>query len=1184
MGPMSSAEQLCPTCQTPIAEGHKFCAGCGQPVSVSCPGCHTAISATFKFCPACGAPVKAAAEAPARPKTGTGPLPARRGTGELAGHPGDRRVVTVLFTDVSGFTSMSEKLDPEEVTDVINAFFRVLTEPIYQFGGVVDKYIGDAIMALFGAPVAHEDDPARAVMAGWEMQKAAKRFADRLEQRTGIRLRVRIGINTGLVVAGSVGGQQRQDYTVMGDTVNLAQRMESSAPVGGILVTHETYRQARHLFEFNPRDPVQIKGKAEAVQTYEALRPLPQPHLATRPQAPIVGREEEATVLGGVLAEAATGKPQLAELVGEAGTGKSRLVHEVCRRADIAPIVARCQSFQHHVPYALLGRLLEEWLDLPAERTPEAAHERMLAAFEGLPDFPEPERAVVFLAHLLHHDIETPELAALSPQQRRSAAFKALSDLLVALARDRGAPLVLVFDDLQWADEASLQWLPDFLTHLVGLSEGSMVDAQDGAVAVPVAVVTAFRPHEAAPAIAEIPNLGRSRLALTPLAEGESTQLLGRLLGLPDEGGALPADLRALARSVLARAEGNPYFLEELVAGLVDGGVLVKVPPDAATDGTKTAGGQPTTSAGTWTVTQRGALTLPPTVNGVVASRLDRLSPPLRSALQLASVLGRTFSVDMLGRVRPADDYPHLLAELSRGGFVTAEGPGEFAFAQQIVQEVAYASMLLASRRELHMKAAQALEEANLLAPETLARHWTLAGDRARAAYYLWQSGDQARANFANSEAVDAFKQALAHLDTLTTEGAAPEEPRRSIVLRSLAEVETVAGDSDSALEHLEQALVGASDAPERARVHQARGAAWERLGQFPTALAEYETALWQLGAEPASTELAARIRIDTAFLHFRLGDQPTCIKLCSAALDLLKDVQALRDKALAHSILGLCLFQQSRYAEAAEHHRYALRLREDAQDFYGVAASRNNLGLIGSHTTAWSEAVGHFTAALEGFGRVGDLGKVSLVEGNLGMLLCRQGDLPRSESHLRHALEIHVRLKNQFGIGSTLAMLGLVKIENQQAEEALPLLTQALGGFEATGAAEQQAEIHQLLGRAHLDRAAPDLAAPALARALALARQSGEKVQEGVTLRLQARLAHAGGDGLAAQARIAEALAVLEPTGNHHELARALVDAAEIHAAAGRHSEADGAQRKARELFEALGARLDLARSGVPA
>ena len=1072
--------------------------------------------------------------------------------------PGDRRVVTVLFTDVSGFTAMSEKLDPEEVTEVINAFFRVLTEPIYHYGGVVDKYIGDAIMALFGAPIAHEDDPARAVMAGWEMQKAAKRFADKLEARTGIRLRVRIGLNTGLVIAGTVGGQQRQDYTVIGDTVNLAQRMESSAPVGGILVTQETYRQTRHLFEFNPRDPVTIKGKAAPVLTYEVLRPLPQPHLALRPRAPLIGRAVERDRMRQVFDTVTRGQPAFAEIIADAGAGKTRLATDCCESRGLTPLMVRCQSFQTHVPYSMIGRLLEAWLDLPTERSPEMTHERLQAALTDLPSLAERGRAVMFLAHLLHQDFETPELAALSPQQRRSAAFKALSDLLVELARAASEPLVLLVDDLQWSDEASLHWLPEFLEYLVGLHRGSSVDGTACSQAVRIAVVATYRPDTLVPDVAD---LERVRLALRPLGNDEAASLLAALLEQPGDLTEWPVDLRNLGRTLLSRSEGNPYFLEELVAGLVDSGTLVRL------------------ETGAWQVRQgSGGVTLPPTVNGVVASRLDRLSPALRGTLQLASVLGRTFSLEMLGRMRQSADLTEQLADLSRGGFVMAAAPGEFTFSQQIVQEVAYASMLLATRRELHVKAARSLEEANLMAPESLARHWMLGGDKGKAALYLWQSGDVARRNFANIEASDAYQQALACLDELEIP---PEKPQRATLLRSLGEVETIAGDPEAALGHLEKALAESRESLEQAQGHQARGAAYERLGRFPTALTEYQAAMALLVGTPA-TELSARVRIDTAFLHYRLGDQARCIALCSEALDLLKELPAFRDKAMAHSILGLCLFQQSNFGEAAKHHRYALHLREEAQDWYGVASSRNNLGLIGSHTTAWGEAVGHFQAALEGFAKVGDLGKVSLVEGNLGMLLCRQGDLARAEVHLKHAWEIHQRLKNQFGVGSTLAMLGLVKIEDGQPDAALPLLSMALEGFEAIGAAEQQAEIHQLLGRAHVDRGSLDLAGPALARALELAIGSGEKLQEGVVYRLKARLARLGGRQDEAAEHIRHALTLLEPTGSFHEIARGLVDASEIYAAVGRKADAQDARKRAEALFKELGANLDLARLGL--
>ncbi|MBU6430201.1 MAG: zinc ribbon domain-containing protein, partial [Cyanobacteria bacterium REEB65] len=229
----------CPQCSGPVQIGQRFCARCGTALIATCPRCKAEIASGQRFCGSCGH-LAAAATVP-------GPLP---GTKQPQAAEGDRRIVTVLFMDVSGFTSMSERLDPETVADIINNFFKVLVEPIYRYGGVVDKYIGDAIMALFGAPISHEDDAERAVRAAWEMQLRAAKYAADLESRTEIHLKVRIGLHTGLVVAGKVGSSQRADYTVMGDTVNLAQRMEASAKVGKVLVTAQTYQQAKDAFEF----------------------------------------------------------------------------------------------------------------------------------------------------------------------------------------------------------------------------------------------------------------------------------------------------------------------------------------------------------------------------------------------------------------------------------------------------------------------------------------------------------------------------------------------------------------------------------------------------------------------------------------------------------------------------------------------------------------------------------------------------------------------------------------------------------------------------------------------------------------------------------------------------------------------------------------------------------------------
>lgn len=258
----------CTQCSTSFEPTDKFCRECGtRRPPQACMACDTALLPQARFCIQCGAPVESSAIASVPAEVGAA---MRRPTGEL----GDRRVVTVMFTELIGLASMTERLDPEEISDLVNQFFAVLTEPIYRFGGVVDKYIGDSVvMSLFGVPTVQPDDPWRAVNAAWAMLAVARDFASALEPRIGVRLQIRCGLNTGMVVAGEVGGAQKRDFTVMGDTVNLAQRMEANAPVDGILVASETYRATKDAFAYRVLEPIKVKGKELPVAVFEVLAP-----------------------------------------------------------------------------------------------------------------------------------------------------------------------------------------------------------------------------------------------------------------------------------------------------------------------------------------------------------------------------------------------------------------------------------------------------------------------------------------------------------------------------------------------------------------------------------------------------------------------------------------------------------------------------------------------------------------------------------------------------------------------------------------------------------------------------------------------------------------------------------------------------------------------------------------------
>ncbi|MBM3274541.1 MAG: AAA family ATPase, partial [Candidatus Sericytochromatia bacterium] len=467
----------------------------GRPIVISCPGCRQRIAAGSRFCTFCGAKIPDASEAVA-----------------------DRRIVTVLFIDVSGFTAMSEQLDPEAVSHIINDFFHVLVDPIYRYGGVVDKYIGDAIMALFGAPVAHEDDPERAVRAAWEMQVSAQEFSLNLERQTGIGLKVRIGLNTGLVVAGAVGGSQRADYTVIGDTVNLAQRMEANARPGKILVTSETYHPTKHAFLFDPLAPITVKGKSEPVEVYEVVGPRPRAFRAVEDDIRVVGRDAELERLEDAWRRAKAGKPQAVLLSGDVGQGKSALSRRFLSaiRPDARIHGARCLSYEQQTAYALVGNLLLGCLELPefAPSAQIAAHLRQFLS--GI--FPDDAGLADRLGHLLGLQPERPDMRSLSPRQLRTSAFLALNDLIVRLASQ--GPVVLSLEDLHWADDASLEWIRSLLDRLGGAASDC-----------PVMVLIQARPDNELHAPELDGPLAFMTIALRPLDKASSLDLGAMLLG-----------------------------------------------------------------------------------------------------------------------------------------------------------------------------------------------------------------------------------------------------------------------------------------------------------------------------------------------------------------------------------------------------------------------------------------------------------------------------------------------------------------------------------------------------------------------------------------------------------------------------------------------------------------------------
>jgi class 3 adenylate cyclase/tetratricopeptide (TPR) repeat protein len=636
----------------------------------------------------------------------------------------------VLFADTVGFTALARGIDPEVVHEVMDHCFAILTAQVHRFEGTVNQYTGDGIMALFGAPIAHEDSPRRAVHAALGMQRALRDFGHDLQAQRGLRLQMRIGLHTGLVVVGKIGDDLRMDYTAVGDTTNLAARVQQLAQPGTVMISEATHKLVAGFFEMRDLGGHAVKGHTEPVRVYEVLRTRERRTrlevAAEHGLTPRVGRDRELTTLLDLFQQAKAGQGQVVSITGEACIGKSRLVLE-CRRALAAAgetvtwLEGQCLSFGQAIPFLpVIDQLRTNFGIEEADREPE-----IIAKVEdGMRHMGALDAHIPAICYLLAVDPGDEALTAMEPAARR----KQLVDAVLALSL-RGAqlrPLVLVYEDLHWIDTST---------------EALLGTLQDAIVGVPLLLLLTYR-------VGYTPPFGsrsfHTTLTLQSLSEADTVTMASRILGTE----RFPEELKA---ALLEKAEGVPLFVEEVVKTLLDVGALQR-------------------ENGSYRVVQGLAETrVPDTVQGIIMARLDRLGEEGKRTVQLASVIGRQFLVRLLERIAdlpgPLDG---LLTELQTLELIYRQGllpEPAYVFKHAMIQDVAYNSLLLRQRRALHRAVGVAIED---LYPERLAEHYAelayhfMQGEMwAKAMEYSTLAGDRAAEAFANTEAKAHYACAL---------------------------------------------------------------------------------------------------------------------------------------------------------------------------------------------------------------------------------------------------------------------------------------------------------------------------------------------------------------------------------------------------------------------------------------
>ncbi len=715
-----------------------FCNQCGNSMAALCSACGQSNPADSIFCNQCGKRLNGSQAPPPRqerqPLAYTPKFLADKILTSHASIEGERKLVTVLFADVAGFTAMSEKLDPEDMHAIMDGCFTILMNEIHKFEGTINQFTGDGVMALFGAPLAHEDHAQHACYAALAIQKELKGYSGMIQQRYGVAFHMRIGLNSGPVVVGAIGDNLRMDYTAVGDTTNLGARMESLAEPGTIRVSRNTVQLVRKYFEFNALGATHVKGKSEPQETFELNGAS---RLTSRLDASAAhgltayaGRREELAILTESSEKAFSGKGHVVGVKGDPGVGKSRLIYELRRSIGrrLAYFEGRCVPFGKPIAFLPLRDILRRYLDSSEVDDPQSVTQKIRHHIQKLGL--EADDALAAFQDLLALPVDSQTWPNLSPKERKQKTFEALRDFL--LYASRKDPLILVVEDLHWIDNASEAFL-DFL-----------IEALNGTA---ILLLLIYRPeyrHD------WVNRPGFHEITLAQLPQETGAEVIGSILGDADVASAL-------IRFVLQRTDGNPLFMEELTRTLLENGSIRmesgRYGLDKTADTTK----------------------VPENIHGIIAARMDSLEDEVKRVVQLAAVIGRDFAHRVLQSITgQKEKLDASLETLQEMGFIYRKNRYPeltYTFKHALTQEVAYKSLLRRKRARYHADVAGAIER--LYAQrieesyEVLAYHYDRSEDAQKAYEYLRFSGEKAiRAHFL-WEAYDYLKKALGALDRL---------------------------------------------------------------------------------------------------------------------------------------------------------------------------------------------------------------------------------------------------------------------------------------------------------------------------------------------------------------------------------------------------------------------------------
>jgi class 3 adenylate cyclase/tetratricopeptide (TPR) repeat protein/energy-coupling factor transporter ATP-binding protein EcfA2 len=1016
----------CPKCQTENPETRKFCKECGAKLILVCPDCHFENLPTDKFCGECGTALDKPKEAPpinySEPKSYTPKFLADKILTTRSSIEGERKLVTVLFADVANYTAIAEKLDPEEVHQIMDGCFRILMDEIHKYEGTINQFTGDGVMALFGAPVAHEDHAQRACYSALSIHKAMEEYGERIKSERGVEFRMRIGLNSGPVVVGSIGDDLRMDYTAIGDTTNLASRMESTAKPGTILVSTHTHKLVKDFFKFESLGRVPVKGKEEPQEAYELLATS---EVKTRIEAAavsgltkFVGRRREMEALQEALERTRSGSGQVVGIVGEAGVGKSRLILEMRRlfpKEEYGYLEGRCLHYGGSMAYLPLLDILRSHFEIKEGEQESLIKKKMK---EKIFELDEKLKTVLPpFQELLSLKVEDEAYLKLEPKQKREKIFEAMRDLFIRKSQNK--PLVLVFEDLHWIDKTSEEFLDYFIGWLANT---------------PILLILLYRP--------EYTHRWGSKsyynnVRVDQLSIPTSAELVQSILR---EGEVVPE----LSNLILGKAAGNPLFMEELTHSLLENGSIQKKDHQYFLSG------------------RASDIQVPDTIQGIIAARIDRLDESLKRIMHVASVIGREFAFRILQAITEMkEELKSDLLNLQRLEFIYEKRlfpELEYIFKHALTQEVAYNSLLLKRRKEIHEKIGRAIEE---IYPdrlqefyEMLAYHYSKSGDLAKAVQYLKLSGNKAMSSYSNLEAYRFYRDAIGILKEMDETNQQKKEQIDAILsmaipMRFLAYPE----DSLTFLEEGERLCKELNDKKSLAIIHNFLGSFYSAKGDAALGM-KYQEESFEEAEKIQDSKMIARMGSGLCFSFDIAGEYRKIVDIAPRVIFLLKKTQTENevsgtsvDLYSLQGLYGHALGYVGRFVEGERVCEEALSLAQRTNNFYTIGYAEFMYGCLFLCKGDGKNSVNHLQSAIGYYEKANAVVALPVVWGFFGLGYLLLGDFSMALRCIEKGHKMHLDIGLPYflcvyplGLSQAHSYLGNLNEAKVHAEQGLNL------------------------------------------------------------------------------------------------------------------------------------------------